>query len=197
MDRFLDYEQDLNLVQDTYHRNIITIKVNEINQLGCGHNDYYITGTTGTLLDYNNPCMCNHTGPDYSKFDENCRYIQKVYNHIIAIETQLRALNSTYLQHLEKTQEKLYQFHPLTESIVIPLSPLLGQNGTFTDLFNCTFMRQDLIDFCDQFSGISSLTTYQNSMLCICSSMFAYASIYFTLCAIYRYTRREAERNNE
>ena len=49
-------------------------------------------------------------------------------------------------------------------------------------------MRQDLIDFSDQFSSIFSHTTYQNTMLCICSSMFAYASIYSIICAIYRYT---------
>ena len=49
-------------------------------------------------------------------------------------------------------------------------------------------MRQDLIDFSDQFSSNFSHTTYQNSMLCICSSMFAYASIYSIICAIYRYT---------
>ena len=144
LDQFLDYEQDLNLVQDTYHRSIVTMKVNEINQLGCGHNDYYITGTTGTPLDYNHPCMCNHTGSDYSKFDDNCRYIQKVYNHIIAIKNQLLALNSTYINHFEMTQKKLSQFHPLTKSIVTPLSPLIGANGTFTDLFNCTFMRHSL-----------------------------------------------------
>ena len=35
---------------------------------------------------------------------------------------------------------------------------------------------------------LSKYTTYQNSMLCICSSMFAYASIYSIICAIYRYT---------
>ena len=188
LEQFLDYEQDLNLVQDTYHRSIVTMKVNEINQLGCGHNDYYITGTTGTPLDYNHPCMCNHTGSDYSKFDDNCRYIQKVYNHIIAIKNQLLALNSTYINHFEMTQKKLSQFHPLTKSIVTPLSPLLGANGTFTDLFNCTFMRQDLIDFCDQFSRVFSRTTYQNAMLCICSSIFAYVSVYAILCAVYRHT---------
>ena len=118
LDQFLDYEQDLNLVQDTYHRSRVTMKVNEINQLGGGHNDYYITGTT-------------------------------------------------YINHFEMTQKKLSQFHPLTKSIVTPLSPLLGANGTFTDLFNCTFMRQDLIDFCDQFSRVFSRTTYQNAMLCM------------------------------
>ena len=31
LEQFLDYEQDLNLVQDTYHRSLVTMKVNEIN----------------------------------------------------------------------------------------------------------------------------------------------------------------------
>ena len=77
----------------------------------------------------------------------------------------------------------------LTSSLTDALGPILGESGGFFDIFNCGFIKYDIIDFCDQFSNIFSSTSKSIAISCAITSLFSFVSIFFTVSTMSRFTK--------
>ena len=77
----------------------------------------------------------------------------------------------------------------LTTSMTDALEPILGESGEFFDIFNCGFIKYDIIDFCDQFSNIFSSISKSIAISCAITSLFSFVSIFFTVSTMSRFTK--------
>ena len=67
----------------------------------------------------------------------------------------------------------------LTDSMVNAFGSILGESGSFSDLLNCGFIKEDLIVFCDQFSHIFSSTSKTLCYICTLTSIFSFMGVFF------------------
>lgn len=72
----------------------------------------------------------------------------------------------------------------LTDTIINIIEPSVGKNE-FYDMFNCRFIKSDLIMFFDQFINKFGTDCLGISVCCIISSTLVYISIYFILVSYY------------
>ena len=81
----------------------------------------------------------------------------------------------------------------LTTSMTDALEPILGESGEFFDIFNCGFIKYDIIDFCDQFSNIFSSISKSIAISCAIISLFSFVSIFFTVSTMSRFTKSKSK----
>ena len=69
------------------------------------------------------------------------------------------------------------------------LDPILGGEGSFLSLFNCEFIKKDIIRFCDRFSNHFYHSTFNMFLCCTLIGLCSYIGIYFLLPAMYRFSQ--------
>ena len=85
----------------------------------------------------------------------------------------------------------------ITSTIISIIEPLVGKNE-FYDMFNCGFIKSDLIMFFDQFMNKFATDCLGISVCCIVSSTLVYISIYFILVSYYSKIRiKEKKEDNK
>ena len=69
------------------------------------------------------------------------------------------------------------------------LDPILGGEGSFLSLFNCEFIKKDIIRFCDRFSNHFYHSTFNMFLCCTLIGLCSYIGVYFLMPAMYRYSQ--------
>ena len=96
--------------------------------------------------------------------------------------------NNLKLQYetlLQNIKEEIEGTGSVTHTIINIIEPIVGKND-FYDMFNCGFIKNDLIMFFDQFMNKFASDSLGVALSCIISSTFVYISIYFILISFYR-----------
>ena len=102
---------------------------------------------------------------------------------------QLSELKSEMNGAITEIKAQTTATRELTTSLTDALGPILGESGGFFDIFNCGFIKYDIIDFCDQFSNIFSSTSKSIAISCAITSLFSFVSIFFTVSTMSRFTK--------
>ena len=147
------------------------------------------------------PCTKNITVDNKDTACESNPGCQKYYQFILDLEKDLQTflyegdstnsntllyLDISYIESLTDVKTQFTSTKVLTDSIIKVLGPLLGKDSDFFALFDCSFIRKDLITFCDQFSNVFSSSSHTLCVACALSSVFSYLSIFFMVSSIYR-----------
>ena len=69
------------------------------------------------------------------------------------------------------------------------LNPILGGESSFLSLFNCNFIKEDIIRFCDRFSNHFYNSTLSMFVCCTLTGFWSYIGIYFLLPSMYRFSQ--------
>ena len=110
--------------------------------------------------------------------------------------------NNLKLQYetlLQNIKEEIEGTGSVTHTIISIIQPIVGKNE-FYDMFNCGFIKNDLIMFFDQFMNKFASDSLGVALSCIISSTFVYISIYFILISFYRtgsIKHKESNKNQE
>ena len=122
---------------------------------------------------------------------KNCDLIinsRKVIKYLLS-EPQWQDLESTMNGAILNVKAQTTATKTLTTSMTDALEPILGESGKFFDIFNCGFIKYDIIDFCDQFSNIFSSISKSIAISCAIISLFSFVSIFFTVSTMSRFTK--------
>lgn len=139
--------------------------------------------------------------PNCNEFNGNqtvhnyCLFISKVIQDLPTIEGDLNLLSNLLVDTIDKTNKLSDKIEEFTSSLNNSLFSILGEEGDFYDLFNCSYIKKNLIMFCDQFSSNFPSAANSISIGCIIDSFFFYISLYFIPLTIARYS--EKARANE
>ena len=194
----IDYvEYYLLHLQEVKSKNGFTIgnMVNEIHQ-NCQY-DFrinngdisYVHPTDGfkyvsDVSDCNTICSDSTLG----EYKQQCIYILKVKKDLTRISSNLYLLRTDLNEVVKYTNILLSQIDFPTRKIYSSLYPILGDEGIFTDLFNCSYIKYNLMMFCQQFSKKFASTSNSIAASCITGCVFCYVSLYFIQLTLYRYT---------
>ena len=140
-------------------------------------NSHFLTDITDST--------CN-TGGDCSNY---CDLIKNTRNVINDLITQSNTLKGTMNDAITLVKAQTSETRTLTTSMTKALEPILGESGGFFDIFNCGFIKYDIIDFCDQFSNIFSSTSKSIAISCAITSLLSFVSIFFTVSTMSRFTK--------
>ena len=143
---------------------------------------------TNSLSDFNSICNSNTDCIQYFTFIVNLEndLEEFLYRGDSSITNTLLYLDISYIESLTDVKTQFTSTKVLTDSIIKVLGPLLGKDSDFFALFDCSFIRKDLITFCDQFSNVFSSSSHTLCVACALSSVFSYLSIFFMVSSIYR-----------
>ena len=122
------------------------------------------------------------------EYKQQCIYILKVKKDLTRISTNLYLLRTDLNEVVKYTNILLSQIDFPTRKIYSSLYPILGDEGIFTDLFNCSYIKYNLMMFCQQFSKKFASTSNSIAASCITGCVFCYVSLYFIQLTLYRYT---------
>ena len=100
----------------------------------------------------------------------------------------LQILETTYTNLLKNLKIKYAKINrEMTEILISIFNPIVGEEGEIKDMFNCTFMKKDIINFLyivhNKFSK-SSKKLFINSII---SGIFSYISLLFMIMVLYDY----------
>ena len=122
------------------------------------------------------------------EYKQQCIYILKVKKDLTRISTNLYLLRTDLNEVVKYTNILLSQIDFPTRKIYSSLFPILGDEGLFTDLFDCSYIKYNLMMFCQQFSKKFASTSNSIAASCITGCVFCYVSLYFIQLTLYRYT---------
>ena len=122
------------------------------------------------------------------EYKQQCIYILKVKKDLTRISTNLYLLRTDLNEVVKYTNILLSQIDFPTRKIYSSLYPILGDEGIFTDLFDCSYIKYNLMMFCQQFSKKFASTSNSIAASCITGCVFCYVSLYFIQLTLYRYT---------
>ena len=122
------------------------------------------------------------------EYKQQCIYILKVKKDLTRISTNLYLLRTDLNEVVKYTNILLSQIDFPTRKIYSSLYPILGDEGLFTDLFDCSYIKYNLMMFCQQFSKKFASTSNSIAASCITGCVFCYVSLYFIQLTLYRYT---------
>ena len=122
------------------------------------------------------------------EYKQQCIYILKVKKDLTRISSNLYLLRTDLNEVVKYTNILLSQIDFPTRKIYSSLYPILGDEGLFTDLFNCSYIKYNLMMFCQQFSKKFASTSNSIAASCITGCVFCYVSLYFIQLTLYRYT---------
>ena len=156
-------------------------------------------GVQNTSCNSSNNIINNVSSSCPSNNNDYCAFINNVHNDLNYLfqktttstsssnsnDYSLDKLNEKFTKGIKTMHELLDDSAILTNSIVEVLGPLLG-NSSFFDLFVCSFIKSDLISFCDQFSNEFSSKGKTLCAACAISAIFSFVSIFFVAKSIYR-----------
>ena len=133
------------------------------------------------------PSNCNsYSGSCKTK----CEEFVKLKNDITQIHTQLNGnFFSKFSTTLTCLQGRIGNKIDMIEGINGALGPVLGGEGSFLSLFNCNFIKEDIIRFCDRFSNHFYHSTFNMFLCCTLIGLCSYIGIYFLLPAMYRFSQ--------
>ena len=131
----------------------------------------------------------NQTLHDY------CLFIFGVIKDLPTLEREFNVLTNLLVGTIDKTNKLSDEVEQFTSSLNNSLFSILGEEGDFYDLFNCSYIKKNLIMFCDQFSSRFPSAVNSISIGCIIGSIFYYISLYFIPPTVTRYS--EEARVNE
>ena len=109
--------------------------------------------------------------------------INKIYSQLTGDFTQKFGATLGCLQ--SRIQPKM----SMINNINAALEPILGGEGTFLSLFNCEFIKKDIIRFCDRFSNHFYHSTFNMFLCCTLIGLCSYIGVYFLMPAMYRYSQ--------
>lgn len=122
------------------------------------------------------------------EYKQQCIYILKVKKDLTRISANLYLLRTDLNEVVKYTNILLSQIDFPTRKIYSSLYPILGDEGLFTDLFDCSYIKYNLMMFCQQFSKKFASTSNSIAASCITGCVFCYVSLYFIQLTLYRYT---------
>ena len=122
------------------------------------------------------------------EYKQQCIYILKVKKDLTRISANLYLLRTDLNEVVKYTNILLSQIDFPTRKIYSSLYPILGDEGLFTDLFDCSYIKYNLMMFCQQFSKKFASTSNSIAASSITGCVFCYVSLYFIQLTLYRYT---------
>ena len=191
------YQDNILLVSDTNGKTIQEMleEIKKTNSNAC-----IDRGVQNTSCNSSNNIINNGSSSCPSNNNDYCAFINNVHNDLNYLfqktttsisssnsnDYSLEKLNEKFTKGIKTMHELLDDSAILTNSIVEVLGPLLGEDSSFFDLFVCSFIKSDLISFCDQFSNEFSSKGKTLCAACAISAIFSFVSIFFVAKSIYR-----------
>ena len=85
----------------------------------------------------------------------------------------------------------MYQssYNTLIDNINNALESILGGESQFLSLFDCKFIKEDIIRFCDRFSNHVYKSSFSIFLCFIFMGFCAYIGVYFLLLSMYRFSQ--------
>jgi hypothetical protein len=140
--------------------------------------------TTFTLLD-----TC---GSYVDACAELCNYFQNIATDIttlINFKTSGNDLETKYTAALTEVTNKIEESEDFMNGVGEALDPLMSEDSDFFAIFNCGFIKNDIIIFCDRFSNQFYECCYSIFISCVLSGLAAYIGIYFLWPSVYRFSK--------
>ena len=171
--------------------NFIVGEVKEINE-----EDVYALSMNKTIKEMKNEINsnsidCSSTSSDlYQKY---CAFISDVHNDIQTLYHNIDEINSQYRTMKNLLSEMIENANVINQGIIKEYQSLRGNNDNIINLFDCSFMKPDLLSFSyllgEKYSGI-------NTSICLCcfiGALFAYIGIYFLVYTMYHFQQDAKE----
>ena len=171
--------------------NFIVGEVKEINE-----EDVYALSMNKTIKEMKNEINsnsidCSSTSSDlYQKY---CAFISDVHNDIQTLHHNIDEINSQYRTMKNLLSEMIENANVINQGIIKEYQSLRGNNDNIINLFDCSFMKPDLLSFSyllgEKYSGI-------NTSICLCcfiGALFAYIGIYFLVYTMYHFQQDAKE----
>ena len=122
-----------------------------------------------------------------SIYQSYCAFINDVHNDIITLESNADELNEKYRIMKTLITDMIDNANEINQGIIKEYQSLKGNNNNIFKLFDCSFMKPDLLSFAylfgNKFAGI-------NYSVCLCSFIGAvcgYIGIYFLIYTMYHF----------
>lgn len=124
-------------------------------------------------------CNINSHCDFVKKVDADLKKLINENNQDSSPNNNFQKLKNDLNQGIGYSKTQLEGTKKLTDSMVNAFGSILGESGSFSDLLNCGFIKEDLIVFCDQFSHIFSSTSKTLCYICTLTSIFSFMGVFF------------------
>ena len=128
-----------------------------------------------------------------SLYQNYCAFISDVHNDIQTLHSNIDEINSQYRAMKTILSDMIDKANLINQKIIKEYQSLRGNNDNILHLFDCSFMKPDLLAFSfllgEKFSGI-------NTSICLCcfiGAFFAYIGIYFLVYTMYHFQQSANE----
>ena len=132
-----------------------------------------------------NAIDCSTTSSDI--YQRYCAFISDVHNDILTLKSNADELNEKYRILRTLHSEMIDSANQINQGIIKEYQALRGNNNNIFKVFDCSFMKPDLLSFAylfgNKFAGI-------NYSVCLCSfigAVCAYIGMYFLIYTMYHF----------
>lgn len=94
-------------------------------------------------------------------------------------------LKEEYTSIIQSIKEEIKATEQITKKVINLVSPIVG-GGEFEEIFNCKFVRNDVIMFIDQFLNHLTQDILITSVTCMIGSFCIYVGVFFMIKGIYQ-----------
>ena len=188
-----------NMIENDYQNNLNLLR-------NCDSNfNYTFSNDCNKISPYCNiGDLCCKFSPDNnvypSDFKTECeKYFQILFDSYFDVQDKLghfnyclQILETTYTNLLKNLKKKYSIINrEMTEVLISIFNPIVGEDGEIKDMFNCSFMKRDMINFLYTIHNKFSKSAKQLCINCIISGIFSYVSLLFMIMILYDYIEGE------
>ena len=176
-----DYEYNLNLLRECDNNFNFTFR-------DCTHLSPYCEKNENCCkFDYS-----NNVSP--KNFNEDCESkFQIMYTSYFDVQDKLKhfnyilnELNEKYTLLLKDLKEKYSSINNQLTGILIDIyDPIIGEKGELKNMFDCSYMKQDMINFFYTLHNKYSKSNKKLCTNCIIAGIFSYISLLFIIMILY------------
>ena len=182
-----------NMIENDYQNNLNLLR-------NCDSNfNYTFSNDCNKISPYCNiGDLCCKFSPDNnvypSDFKTECeKYFQILFDSYFDVQDKLGHFNYC-LQILETTDTNLLKKlkmkyalinKEMTEVLISIYNPIVGDEGELKDMFNCSYIKRDMINFLYTVHNKFSKSSKKLYIYCIISGIFSYISLLFMIMILY------------
>lgn len=178
----LEVQNDLN---DIERVNGVVVQIKNIEE-----EDVYALSINKTIKEMKNELKsksidCSTTSSEL--YQRYCSFINDVHNDIETLRNNADTLNTNYNTMKILINDMIDNANQINQGIIKEYQILKGNNENLLKLFDCSFMKPDLLAFAYLFGTKFAGINYIACLCCFIGAVFAYIGLYFLIYTIYHF----------
>ena len=127
---------------------------------------------------------CGDQSSIVTRYDSINQYVVSHQNTISKMISRTDKMDELYGDMAKDVKSEFHSLNDVISTAIKLFGTILG-DSSFYDMFNCSFIRRDLINFFDQFFNHFASSSIIVSYVCLACALISYIGVFFLIRALY------------